>query len=86
MTGIIVDKEYHRVKGGKLDIRKEHFPISITDMLKIHPRFSYFMCDLCPLQRLMVFGGPKDSRLAGMYSTVVIISYQVVVVYNSAVQ
>ena len=46
-------------------IRKDKFPLSLNEILQVYPSFGYHMCDLCPMQRMLVFGGPNDSRLAG---------------------
>lgn len=45
--------------------KKEIFPLSNENIIKTFPSFSYHLCALCPLQRMIVFGSPQESRLAG---------------------
>ena len=61
----IVTQSVQDSQNPKIQGRGDGFPLTINSMLKLYPSFGYHMCDLCPMQRLLVFGGPTDSRLAG---------------------
>lgn len=58
---------YDKMSGKKPARKREGFPLLGQDIKRSFSSFTYHMSALCPMQRMLVFGGPQDARLAGRF-------------------